>query len=85
MFITSMMSFCISHKHLLLTLLTLEFLSLYVFYLMYIYTWMVGGVYYLMVFYMIFTVCEACLGLSILVSMIRSHGNDKLSSLFMTW
>jgi NADH-ubiquinone oxidoreductase chain 4L len=32
------------------------------------------------VYFLVFSVCEASLGLSILVSMIRSHGNDYFQS-----
>jgi NADH-ubiquinone oxidoreductase chain 4L len=33
-------------------------------------------IYIYVVYFLVFSVCEASLGLSILVSIIRSHGND---------
>nr|QHD47870.1 NADH dehydrogenase subunit 4L [Peltoperlopsis cebuano] len=68
--------FVSKRKHLLLTLLSLEFIVLSLFLVLFVY--LNGGMYELffsMVF-LTFSVCEGALGLSILVSMIRSHGND---------
>nr|YP_009172213.1 NADH dehydrogenase subunit 4L [Kamimuria chungnanshana]ALF36422.1 NADH dehydrogenase subunit 4L [Kamimuria chungnanshana] len=68
--------FTSKRKHLLLTLLSLEFmvLSLFLFLFMYL-NCMIFELYFSMVF-LTFSVCEGALGLSILVSMIRTHGND---------
>jgi NADH-ubiquinone oxidoreductase chain 4L len=35
---------------------------------------------FFVVYFLVFSVCEASLGLSILVSIIRSHGNDYFQS-----
>nr|AGO50136.1 NADH dehydrogenase subunit 4L [Kamimuria wangi] len=68
--------FTSKRKHLLLTLLKLKFmvLSLFLFLFMYL-NCMIFELYFSMVF-LTFSVCEGALGLSILVSMIRTHGND---------
>nr|AIT96952.1 NADH dehydrogenase subunit 4L [Togoperla sp. KW-2014] len=72
--------FTSKRKHLLLTLLSLEFmvLGLFLFLLMFLST-MVYELFFSMVF-LTFSVCEGALGLSILVSMIRTHGNDYFQS-----
>nr|UPL65827.1 NADH dehydrogenase subunit 4L [Alloeorhynchus sp.] len=86
MFITSMMVFCSARKHLLLTLLSLEMLVLSLFLILFNFILNYGcGAYFIFIF-LTFSVCEGCLGLSILVSLIRSHGNDNLSSMsLLSW
>nr|YP_010954471.1 NADH dehydrogenase subunit 4L [Lisarda rhypara]WMV02034.1 NADH dehydrogenase subunit 4L [Lisarda rhypara] len=73
--------FCSMRKHLLLTLLSLEFLSLTLFFLFFIYLYFYGVSYYFVMVFLVFAVCEGALGLGILVSLIRSHGGDMISSL----
>nr|UEP15847.1 NADH dehydrogenase subunit 4L [Glanycus foochowensis] len=74
------MIFVSKYKHLLIVLLSLEFmvLSIFFFLIMLLYNNM-NDLYMLMVF-LVFSVCEGALGLSILVSMIRTHGNDYFQS-----
>nr|QWQ55594.1 NADH dehydrogenase subunit 4L [Elimaea berezovskii] len=68
--------FCSKRKHLLATLLSLEFIVLSLFaMLMFFLNFMSYELYFTMVF-LTYAVCEGALGLSILVSMIRTHGND---------
>nr|ADM61544.1 NADH dehydrogenase subunit 4L [Grapholita molesta] len=80
MFVIGNLIFISKHKHLLIILLSLEFmvLSIFLFMLM-ILSFMNYNMYMLMVF-LVFAVCEGALGLSILVSMIRTHGNDYFQS-----
>nr|YP_006883040.1 NADH dehydrogenase subunit 4L [Acleris fimbriana]ADU58123.1 NADH dehydrogenase subunit 4L [Acleris fimbriana]UDU84874.1 NADH dehydrogenase subunit 4L [Acleris fimbriana] len=80
MFFIGNLIFVSKHKHLLINLLSLEFmvLSIFLFMLM-ILSYMNINMYMLMVF-LVFAVCEGALGLSILVSMIRTHGNDYFQS-----
>nr|YP_010694723.1 NADH dehydrogenase subunit 4L [Evergestis extimalis]WCF59609.1 NADH dehydrogenase subunit 4L [Evergestis extimalis] len=80
MFILGNMIFVSKHKHLLIVLLSLEFivLSIFLFMLM-LFSFIMYDMYMLMVF-LVFSVCEGALGLSILVSMIRTHGNDYFQS-----
>nr|YP_008816196.1 NADH dehydrogenase subunit 4L [Retinia pseudotsugaicola]AGZ92362.1 NADH dehydrogenase subunit 4L [Retinia pseudotsugaicola] len=80
MFIIGNLIFVSKHKHLLIILLSLEFMVLSIFLLlMLILSCMNYNMYMLMVF-LVFAVCEGALGLSILVSMIRTHGNDYFQS-----
>nr|YP_009472930.1 NADH dehydrogenase subunit 4L [Macrosaldula sp. PJ-2017]AST10160.1 NADH dehydrogenase subunit 4L [Macrosaldula sp. PJ-2017] len=81
MFISGLYVFCSMHKHLLLTLLSIEFLVLVLF-LSFFYFLMnyMYNMYFILVF-LTLSVCEGALGLSILVSLIRCHGNDNINSL----
>nr|WDV10598.1 NADH dehydrogenase subunit 4L [Bhutanitis thaidina] len=80
MYMFGNMIFVLKYKHLLITLLSLEFivLSIFFFFLMYL-NFVEFNMYMLMIF-LLFSVCEGALGLSILVSMIRTHGNDYFQS-----
>nr|URX53289.1 NADH dehydrogenase subunit 4L [Glyptotermes sp. 11 AB-2022a] len=72
--------FCSSRKHLLITLLSLEFLVLSLFIIIYFYLCFYNYELYFVMFFLVFSVCEGALGLSILVSMIRGFGNDYFQS-----
>nr|WHN64154.1 NADH dehydrogenase subunit 4L [Chalcopteryx rutilans] len=75
-FLSGLFSFVSSRKHLLSTLLSLEFLVLSLFFFMFISLSVNFCDLYFLMYFLTFTVCEGALGLSILVSIIRSHGND---------
>nr|URX53055.1 NADH dehydrogenase subunit 4L [Glyptotermes sp. 10 AB-2022a] len=72
--------FCSNRKHLLITLLSLEFLVLVLFLVLYFYLGLYNYELYFVMFFLVLSVCEGSLGLSILVSMIRSFGNDYFQS-----
>jgi len=82
MFIFGLLIFCSIRKHLLLTLLSLEYLVLCIFIFMVLFIINFMGDIYFMLIFLSFSVCEGVLGLSILVTIIRSNGNDNISSLF---
>nr|YP_009348202.1 NADH dehydrogenase subunit 4L [Sinopodisma houshana]APX55753.1 NADH dehydrogenase subunit 4L [Sinopodisma houshana] len=67
-------------KHLLMVLLSLEYIVLSLFMLIVIFLIEFDYDYFYPVIFLVFSVCEGALGLSILVSMIRSHGNDFFNS-----
>nr|YP_010586637.1 NADH dehydrogenase subunit 4L [Uenoa lobata]UZZ44451.1 NADH dehydrogenase subunit 4L [Uenoa lobata] len=80
-FIFSNFMFSLNRKHMLVILLSLELIVLNLFFLVYLYlTLNMMNSIYLMLVFMILFVCEGVLGLSILVSMIRLHGNDYMNS-----
>nr|YP_009489591.1 NADH dehydrogenase subunit 4L [Losaria neptunus]SPP23494.1 NADH dehydrogenase subunit 4L [Losaria neptunus] len=80
MYLIGNMIFVSKHKHLLIVLLSLEFIVLSIFlFMMVMFNFIEYNMYMLMVF-LLFSVCEGALGLSILVSMIRTHGNDYFQS-----
>nr|AQT38670.1 NADH dehydrogenase subunit 4L [Megathymus beulahae beulahae] len=80
MYLIGNLIFISKHKHLLIMLLSLEFIVLSIYFMMLMYlSFMEFDLYMLMVF-LVFSVCEGALGISILVSMIRTHGNDYFQS-----
>nr|QXT45860.1 NADH dehydrogenase subunit 4L [Cinygmina sp. 07BF86] len=72
--------FISNRKHLLATLLSLEFMVLGIYSLLFLYLINLGLEMYFTMVFLTFAVCEGALGLSILVSMIRTHGNDYFQS-----
>lgn len=75
-FIIGNLIFISKHKHLLIVLLRLEFIVLRIFFFFLIYLRMINYDIYILIVFLVFSVCEGALGLSILVSIIRTHGND---------
>nr|YP_009917562.1 NADH dehydrogenase subunit 4L [Issoria eugenia]QLM00880.1 NADH dehydrogenase subunit 4L [Issoria eugenia] len=80
MFLLGNMIFVSKHKPLLITLMSLEFIVLSIFFLMMLYLMMINYNMYMLMVFLVFSVCEGALGLFILVSMIRTHGNDYFQS-----
>nr|WMQ52818.1 NADH dehydrogenase subunit 4L [Agrius convolvuli] len=80
MFFIGNLIFISKNKHLLITLLSLEFMVLSIFFFLLIYLMMINYDMYMLMVFLVFSVCEGALGLSILVSMIRTHGNDYFQS-----
>lgn len=80
MYFVGVYVFTLKCKHLLLILLSLEFvvISLYLglFFCLFLYSYE----YYFGIIFLTIRVCEGSLGLSILVSIIRSYGNDYFQS-----
>ena len=65
------------HKHLLNSLLRLEFIILGVFWLLSSQLTRVGREIYFSLFFLTLAACEGALGLSLLVHVVRSHGSDR--------
>nr|YP_009054379.1 NADH dehydrogenase subunit 4L [Heliconius hecale]YP_009121616.1 NADH dehydrogenase subunit 4L [Heliconius ismenius]AIJ02075.1 NADH dehydrogenase subunit 4L [Heliconius hecale]AJF94294.1 NADH dehydrogenase subunit 4L [Heliconius ismenius]QJA26189.1 NADH dehydrogenase subunit 4L [Spodoptera frugiperda] len=80
MFFIGNMIFVSKQKHLLIVLMSLEFIVLSIFFFFMLYLMMVDYNMYMLMVFLVFSVCEGALGLSILVSMIRTHGNDYFQS-----
>nr|YP_009241695.1 NADH dehydrogenase subunit 4L [Dichomeris ustalella]AMP87962.1 NADH dehydrogenase subunit 4L [Dichomeris ustalella] len=80
MFILGNMIFVSKHKHLLIVLLSLEFIVLSIFFFFLILLSYIEYDMYMLMVFLVFSVCEGAMGLSILVSMIRTHGNDYFQS-----
>nr|APX40820.1 NADH dehydrogenase subunit 4L [Smaragdina concolor] len=85
MFLSGLISFSIYRKHLLLMLLSLEFLALSIYFGLFTYLGTIGHEYFFSLIYLTMSVCEASLGLAILVLMMRSYGNDYILSLSSLW
>nr|YP_010937779.1 NADH dehydrogenase subunit 4L [Ossuaria sichuanensis]WKW96226.1 NADH dehydrogenase subunit 4L [Ossuaria sichuanensis] len=82
-FFMSLISFIFMRKHILLCLISLEMIVLSLLMLVILYCLMFEYSFYIYLFLMTFYVCEGVMGLSVLVFMIRCHGNDFLNSLLM--
>nr|YP_010303536.1 NADH dehydrogenase subunit 4L [Phyllonorycter ringoniella]ULF47729.1 NADH dehydrogenase subunit 4L [Phyllonorycter ringoniella] len=72
--------FISQRKHLLIVLLSLEFIILSIFFFFLISLSLIEYNMYMLMVFLVFSVCEGALGLSILVSMIRTYGNDYFNS-----
>nr|YP_010947547.1 NADH dehydrogenase subunit 4L [Kentrochrysalis sieversi]WGO76537.1 NADH dehydrogenase subunit 4L [Kentrochrysalis sieversi] len=80
MFFIGNLIFVSKNKHLLIVLLSLEFMVLSIFFFLLMYLMLINYNMYMLMVFLVFSVCEGSLGLSILVSMIRTHGNDYFQS-----
>lgn len=75
-YFTGLVSFCIKRKHLLLILLRLEYIILGLYFNLYLFLIYFNFEFYFGIVFLTIRVCEGALGLSLLVSIIRTHGND---------
>nr|WUV40953.1 NADH dehydrogenase subunit 4L [Dolichopus linearis] len=80
MFMSGVIMFVLNRKHLLSMLLSLEYIVLSLFGLLFMYLMVLGYQSFFTMMFLTFSVCEGALGLSILVSLIRTHGNDYFQS-----
>nr|YP_010160617.1 NADH dehydrogenase subunit 4L [Pagurus similis]YP_010576151.1 NADH dehydrogenase subunit 4L [Pagurus ochotensis]BBB16227.1 NADH dehydrogenase subunit 4L [Pagurus filholi]BBB16267.1 NADH dehydrogenase subunit 4L [Pagurus japonicus]QRH18047.1 NADH dehydrogenase subunit 4L [Pagurus similis]UZN43436.1 NADH dehydrogenase subunit 4L [Pagurus ochotensis] len=80
MVFSGLWSFVSYRKHLLNTLLSLEFIMLGIFFFMNNCISEIGSEVYFVLFFLTLAACEGALGLSLLVSIVRSHGNDYFNS-----
>uniref|UniRef100_A0AAU6QFL2 NADH-ubiquinone oxidoreductase chain 4L n=1 Tax=Nepsalus decorillus TaxID=2950594 RepID=A0AAU6QFL2_9NEOP len=81
MYICGCLSYVLKRKHLLSMLLSLEFIVLSLFFLLIMSLMHFNFEFFFSMIFLTFSVCEGSLGLSILVSMVRTHGNDYFQSL----
>lgn len=72
--------FSSNRKHLLATLLRLEFIVLTLYFVLYYYLTSFNFELFFRIVFLTFSVCEGALGLSILVSIIRRYGRDFFSA-----
>lgn len=80
LFLIGVFVFVLNRKHLLSILLRLEYIILSLFFILFIYLNLIDFISYFSIVFLTFRVCEGALGLSILVSIIRTHGNDYFQS-----
>nr|WAK83100.1 NADH dehydrogenase subunit 4L [Janus sp.] len=76
----SLMMFIKFKKHVLMILLSLEFFVVIMFYGWYIYFNLMNLNQFLSLYYLVFSVCESVLGLTIMIIIVRSEGADYLQS-----
>lgn len=79
-FIFGIYSFISYRKHLLAILLSLEFLVLNLFIILVMFFINISFDVYFTIIFLTFSVCEGVLGISILISIIRTHGNDYFNN-----
>nr|YP_009512564.1 NADH dehydrogenase subunit 4L [Sicyonia lancifer]AXJ93118.1 NADH dehydrogenase subunit 4L [Sicyonia lancifer] len=72
--------FVSKRKHLLSTLLSLEYMMLNIFWFMSVCLGGLGNETYFLLFFLTLAACEGALGLALLVSVVRTHGNDRFGS-----
>lgn len=84
-FFSGIIVFCSKRKHLLLMLISLEFIVLSLYYLIIVYLRVYDYEFFFRIVFLTISVCERALGLSILVSMVRTHGNDYFQSFNVLW
>lgn len=78
MYISGLIVFSSKRKHLLLILLSLEFVVLGLYFNIFLYLRIFNYEYFFSIIFLTIRVCEGALGLSILVLIIRTHGNDYI-------
>nr|QLX47605.1 NADH dehydrogenase subunit 4L [Eutomostethus vegetus] len=81
MFFMGVYSLCVNRFHLLMILMSLEYIILIIYLQLIIYlNFFLMEVFFSM-FFLVFSVCEGVLGLSILINMVRIHSNDHFQVL----
>nr|ADA69777.1 NADH dehydrogenase subunit 4L [Glyptonotus cf. antarcticus FK-2009] len=80
MFTMGFISFVSNWNHILSTLIALGLMALALFFAFACMSYSTSLEMYFSLFYLALAVCEGALGLSILISSVRSKGNDMLSS-----
>lgn len=79
-FFSGVLVFVSNRKHLLITLLRLEFIVLSLFLFLFLFLSLYNYEIFFRIIFLTFRVCEGALGLSILVRIIRTHGNNYFQS-----
>nr|ADO60496.1 NADH dehydrogenase subunit 4L [Heterocerus fenestratus] len=79
-YLMGLLVFSLKRNHLLLMLLSLEFIVLSLYFFLFMSLSVLSFEQYFSMIFLSMSVCEGVLGLSILVSMIRSFGNDYFNT-----
>nr|APX40300.1 NADH dehydrogenase subunit 4L [Sphaeroderma rubidum] len=85
LFFMGIFSFIFNRKHLLLMLLSLEFIVLILYMNLFFYLMMMDYEYFFLMIFLTMSVCEGALGLSILILMVRVYGNDYILTFSSLW
>lgn len=80
LYFIGVLAFISSRKHLLSILLSLEFIVLSLYFFLFLYLNIFDFELYFSILFLTFSVCEGALGVGILVSIIRTHGNDYFNT-----
>nr|WNV22576.1 NADH dehydrogenase subunit 4L [Psylliodes crambicola] len=85
MFMSGTISFILNRKHLLLMLLSLEFIVISLYMNIFLYLSLMNYEFFFSMIFLTISVCEGALGLSILIMMVRVHGNDFILTFSSLW
>nr|WDE75831.1 NADH dehydrogenase subunit 4L [Monochamus sartor urussovii] len=83
--VSGMLVFALNRKHLLVMLLSLEFIMMSLYFNILIYLSELSYEYFFSMIFLTMSVCEGALGLAMLVLMIRVHGNDYILTFSSLW
>nr|YP_010924970.1 NADH dehydrogenase subunit 4L [Scalpellum stearnsi]WKB17948.1 NADH dehydrogenase subunit 4L [Scalpellum stearnsi] len=72
---------CSKRDHLMSILISMEFISLGLFFMIFIVDLMSGLELFQSLIFLAAVVCEGSLGIAIMINMVRSHGSDNVNSL----
>uniref|UniRef100_A0AB38ZGH9 NADH-ubiquinone oxidoreductase chain 4L n=1 Tax=Lucanus imitator TaxID=618023 RepID=A0AB38ZGH9_9SCAR len=84
-YFSGLLSFCVNRKHMLLMLLSLEFVVISLFFGLYFFLGLYNWEYYFVLIFLTVSVCEGALGLGLLVMLMRAYGNDYVQSFNLLW
>nr|YP_008854781.1 NADH dehydrogenase subunit 4L [Diabrotica barberi]AHA51730.1 NADH dehydrogenase subunit 4L [Diabrotica barberi] len=85
MFLSGIISFILNRKHLLLMLLSLEFIVIALYIQIFFYLSNLNYEYFFSMIFLTMSVCEGSLGLAILIMMVRVYGNDYILTFSSLW
>nr|YP_010398610.1 NADH dehydrogenase subunit 4L [Dendroctonus rufipennis]UQK95008.1 NADH dehydrogenase subunit 4L [Dendroctonus rufipennis] len=85
LFLSGVLVFILKYNHFLIMLMSLEFMVLSIYVLLFFYCTQFMFENFISMFYLTFSVCESSLGLSLLVLLIRSYGSDMLMIFDSLW
>nr|QUB07107.1 NADH dehydrogenase subunit 4L [Plateumaris sericea] len=84
-FLSGLLMYSLNYKHLLVMLLSLEFMVVSLYYLMFLYLNLMDYEYFFALIFLSMSVSESVLGLSVMVMLIRVYGNDYILSFTFLW
>lgn len=84
-YFSGIFSYCFKRKHLLIILLSLEFVILSLYFNLFIFLSYFSHEFFFCMIFLTIRVCEGVLGLRILVSLVRTHGNDEFQRFNLLW
>nr|QJS34745.1 NADH dehydrogenase subunit 4L [Lucanus chengyuani] len=80
-----LLSFCINRKHMLLMLLSLEFIVISLFFGLFSFLGLYSWEFYFVLIFLTVSVCEGVLGLALLVMLMRVYGSDYVHTFNLLW
>nr|YP_009471703.1 NADH dehydrogenase subunit 4L [Altiverruca navicula]AVI15458.1 NADH dehydrogenase subunit 4L [Altiverruca navicula] len=72
--------FISNRKHLMNMLISMEYIVLSLFFAIFLVVMSLGLEAFVLLMFLVASVCEGSLGLSLMVGIVRSHGNDEINS-----